>query len=366
MVPSLQRVLRSKKIKKGENKMKKILFSALIVPLALGLLAGCGSSTKADSTSSTKESSTPKQELTKISIGYMPNFSSVGLAVIAQEAGYFEEEGLEVELVEFADGPTIIAAMESGSISVGNIGPGAHKLLPQGKAQVVTMDQLGNADAVLGLKSKGVEKIADLKGKTIAVASGTSSETILKLTLQEAGLTDKDVTLMDMDASAITTAMLSGKIDAAATWSPNTHTIAKELGDDVVTLSNNERYVDTVPTVSSWAVKPGYYEANKEVLTHFTSALMKAMNYRKEDGSEMAAWVAKQLAVDVASVELQLKDGQYFTAKEIGEKLANGELYELYGTQQQNFINTGMLEDSKDLLTPKDYVLSDLLAEATK
>ncbi len=344
--------------------MKKLLLSALMLPLAMGLLAGCGA--KEGNETATSDGTSEKQELTKVSIGYMPNFSSVGLAVIAQEAGYFEEEGIEAELVEFADGPTIIAAMESGSIQLGNIGPGAHKLLAEGKAQVVTPDQLGNADAVLGLKSKGIEKLSDLKGKTIAVASGTASETILKLTLQEAGLTDKDVKLMDMDASAITTAMLSGKIDAAATWSPNTHTIAKELGDDVVWLSNNERYVDTVPTISSWAIKPGYYEENKEVLTRVTKALMKAMDYRKNDGSEMAEWVAKQLAVDVASVEIQLEDGQYFTAKEVGEKLANGDWFNIYETQQQNFVDTGMLEDNGKLLAPKDYVLTDLLEEVTK
>lgn len=347
--------------------MKKFLLSACVLPVALGLLAACGSGGSATESGEKIEPRTEDvQKTAKVSIGYMPNFSSVGLAVIAKEAGYFEEEGIEVELVEFADGPTIIAAMESGSIQVGNIGPGAHKLLAEGKAQVASMDQLGNADAVLGLKSKGVETIEDLKGKTIAVASGTSSETILKLTLQEAGLTDKDVTLMDMDASAITTAILSGKIDAAATWSPNTHTIAAELEDDVVILSDNERYVENVPTVSSWAVKPGYYEENKDVLTRVTRALLKAMDYRKEDGSEMAQWVAKQLAVDVENIELQLQDGQYFTAEEFEEQLANGETYKLYATQQENFVNTGMLEDNGELLTPEEYILTNLITDAGK
>lgn len=349
--------------------MKKILLSTLVLPLAIGFLAACSGGSTPESTAKTDGQSSDVAEaveIEKVSIGYMPNFSSVGLAVIAREAGYFEEEGIDVELVEFADGPTIIAAMESGSIQVGNIGPGAHKLLGQGKAQLAIMDQLGNADAVIGLKSKGIESIEDLKGKTIAVASGTSSETILKLTMQEAGLTDKDVTLMDMDASAITTAMLSGKIDAAATWSPNTHTIAAELGDDVVTLSNNERYVKDVPTVSSWAIKPGYYEENKDVLTRVTRALLKAMDYRKEDGSQMAEWVAQQLAVDVANIELQLQDGKYFTSKEFQEKVASGEMYELYGTQQKNFIDTGMLEDTGDLVQPEDYLLADLINEAMK
>lgn len=50
--------------------------------------------------------------------------------------GYLEEEGIEVNLVEFADGPTIIAAMENGSIDVGYIGQGAHKLCVEGRADI--------------------------------------------------------------------------------------------------------------------------------------------------------------------------------------------------------------------------------------
>lgn len=340
--------------------MKKFLLSVLLLPLTIGVLGACSSG----GASSSKEGA--KEDLTTVRIGYMPNFSSVALAVIAKDAGYFEEQGIKPELVEFADGPTIISAMESGSINVGNIGPGAHVLLPQGKAEVAMMDQLGNADAVLGSKKKGVNSLEDLKGKKIAVATGTSSETILKLTLKKAGLTDKDVELMDMDASAITTAMLSGKIDACATWSPNTHTIKKDMGDDLVELSTNADFTEELPSVTSWAIKPGYYKENKDLMVRFEKAMMKAMDYRKDDGSEMAKWVAKQLAVDESSVEQQLNDGQYFSSKEMNKMASDGELLKLYSTQQENFVNTGMLDKKADLLEPKDYVHTDLIEEATK
>lgn len=41
-------------------------------------------------------------------------------------------------------------------------------------------------------------------------------------------------------------------------------------------------------------------------------------------------------------------------------------MYELYGTQQKNFIETGMLEDTGDLVQPEDYLLADLINEAMK
>ena len=60
-----------------------------------------------------------------LNIAYMPNYASLWSVVTGVNMGYFEEEGLNVHLVEFADGPTIIAAMESGSI--GLILPGMEK-----------------------------------------------------------------------------------------------------------------------------------------------------------------------------------------------------------------------------------------------
>ena len=60
-----------------------------------------------------------------LNVAYMPNYGSLWAVETAINKGYFEEEGLTLNLVEFADGPTIIAAMESGSIDVGYIGQGA-------------------------------------------------------------------------------------------------------------------------------------------------------------------------------------------------------------------------------------------------
>ena len=46
--------------------------------------------------------------------------------------GYFDDENIDVQLTEFSDGPTIIQAMESGSIDVGYIVQGAHNLCING------------------------------------------------------------------------------------------------------------------------------------------------------------------------------------------------------------------------------------------
>lgn len=306
---------------------------------------------------------TSAQELIEINIAYMPNFASLHDIIAGVKSGIFEEEGLKVNLVEFADGPTIIAAMESGSIDIGNIGPGAHVLPIQGRAEIIAFSQLGNADEVIGRTDKGIHAIEDLKGKKIASASGTSAEAILKLTLEEAGLSESDVEIIDMDAAAIVTAMLSGSVDAAATWSPNTTAIKNELGETAVMLSNNVRYATFSPSISSYAVTSGYVEANQEKVTRFLKGLYRAMDYRAEHMDEVAQWTAEQIAVDVETVNDQLLDGDWLTSQQMKELLENGELKTYYEKQQENFINVERL--TKEEARPvEDYVHFDLMTQA--
>ncbi len=113
---------------------------------------------------------------------------------------------------------------------------------------------------MIARSDRGIDSIEDLRGKKIGTASGTSAETILKLALLEADLSEKDVEIIDMDASAIVTAMLSGSIDVAATWSPNTTFIKRELKEKVVVLADNSRYREQSPAIASYVTFPGYSE----------------------------------------------------------------------------------------------------------
>ena len=178
--------------------MKKLLATLMAAAMALSL-AACGStsssaapeSAPADAGSSSAATSEAASESTSaepitMNVAYMPNYSSLVEVVTADKMGYFEEEGITVNLVQFQDGPTIIAAMENGSIDVGYIGSGAHKLCINGQAKIFCFAHVGNGDRVMALKSHGIETAADLAGKTIGYSAGTSSEAILNKTLASA------------------------------------------------------------------------------------------------------------------------------------------------------------------------------------
>lgn len=353
--------------------MKKTLSIFLSAAMAAGMLAGCGGaassaaagSTATGSTASSAASSTATSEAAAdpvtLNVAYMPNYGSLWAVEAAINMGYMEAEGITVKLVEFADGPTIIAAMESGSIDVGYIGQGAHKLCINGRADIFALSHISNGDALIG--GKGITKVEDLKGKKVAYSSGTSSEDILKNSLDKAGMTMDDIQAVDMDASAIVTAMLSGGVDAAATWSPNSLKILSEM-PDATKLTDNMTFSDKTVSLASWIAMPQYCKDHRDVLVRFTRALFKGMDYAAKDHyDEVAKWVSAQTATDYDSVYDQRGDAQWLTGKEVAAGAADGTVGKYYELQKENFVAAGAI-DKTPVPAVSDYVLLDVMKEA--
>lgn len=127
-------------------------------------------------------------------IGYMPNYASLWGVLSAIEQGFFEEEGITIVLTEFPDGPAEIAAMEGNSIDLAYIGKGAHRLCILGSAVIFAPSSVHTVDKVVCMPDSGIQSVADLKGKTIAFNSGSSSESTFNNALTVGGLTREDVT----------------------------------------------------------------------------------------------------------------------------------------------------------------------------
>lgn len=354
---------------------KKVLSLLLATVMAAGLLVGCGTKTETqeatpteapkvennDTQEATTETDTtePAVEPVTLNVAYMPNYGSLWAIENAIAQGYLEEEGITVKLTEFQDGPTIIAAMESGSIDIGYIGQGAHKLAINGQATIFALSHISNGDALIG--GKGITTIEDLKGKKVAYSSGSSSEDILVNSLRKANMTMDDIQAVDMDASAIVTAMLSGGVDACATWSPNSLKILEEM-PDATKLTDNLTFSDETVSLASWIAMPGFAQENRDILVRFTRAIFKAMDYAADDHQqETAELIAKQVAQDVDTVYAQRGDAEWLTGKEVAEGAANGVVEGYYELQKSNFIAAGAVEGNPAV---SDYVLLDVMKEA--
>ncbi|MBM6665672.1 ABC transporter substrate-binding protein [Flavonifractor plautii] len=346
--------------------MKKFLAMLLAVAMLGGALAACGGGETASTPSGNTgtpagNSETPSVETVNINVGYMPNYGGLWSLMTAKEKGFFEEEGLNVTLTQFEDGPTIIAAMENGSVNFGYIGQGAHKLCVQGNATIIALSHISNGDALIG--GPGITTVEDLKGKVVAYSSGTSSEDILRNALTAHNMTMDDIQAMDMDAPSIVTAMMSGGVDACATWSPNSLTILEGM-EGTTKLADNMTFSDTTVSLASWIATPKYLEENRDVTVRFVRALMKAMDYAADGNyEEVAQWCATQAALDYDTMYNQRGDADWLTGKEVVDGVADGTVKGYYELQQKNLLDGGSITE-EDVCPVEDYVDFDLMTEA--
>ena len=337
------------------------LFGAASVATAGLALAGCDGQKKAEEkpAADSGEAKGSDYEPATVRVAFMPNLGSAASLFSGIEQGYFDEVGITVETSQFDAGPAEISAMQSGDIDIAQIGHGAHALCIEGQAKIFAFDQLSKADSVIANKAKGITTAADLKGKTIGVASGTSSEIVLEFVLRDAGLTKDDVTLSEMKVDGMTTALIAGQIDAAATWSPNTVTIKEQLGDNYVLLGNNADYAGEVAFPSSFICLSDYAEKNKDILVRFGAALDKAKVWRDANIDDAAKLLASKLGLPEETLLQATGEGDWATAVEvIGDTPAITAYYE---AQQKVFLDNGRIPAAVPVA---DYLLSDIITES--
>lgn len=298
-----------------------------------------------------------------LNVAYMPNYGSLWAVEAAIHKEFMAAEGITVNLVEFADGPTIIAAMESGSIDVGYIGQGAHKLCINGRATIFALSHISNGDMLIG--GKDITMVEQLKGKRVAYSSGTSSEDILVNSLLKYGMTMDDIQAFDMDASAIVTAMLSGGVDACATWSPNSLKILEEM-PDASKLTDNMTFSDTTVSLASWICMPRFAAEKRDVLLRFTRALFKGMDYAaNEHYDEVSEWISQQTATSYDSVYAERGVAKWLTGQEVAAGAADGTVEGYYLLQRDTFAAAGTVEKDPPPAVA-EYVMLDMMIEAGK
>ena len=224
----------------------KGFFKKAAALLMAGLMAGSMAAVPAFA----EEAEDAAPEKVELNVAYMPNYASLWSVLTGMDKGYFEEEGIEIKLWEFADGPSEIAAMEGGSIDLAYIGHGAHKLCIKGQAEIFAPSSVHSTDRVIVLPSSDVtstDDLANLKGKKVAYTAGSSSETALNGALAVAGLTIDDIDAYEMDATNMVAAMASGSVDACFAWNPYSNQIL-ENNEDAVELE----FATNSVNLSSW------------------------------------------------------------------------------------------------------------------
>jgi len=244
-----------------------------------------------------------KLEQTKVSIAvggknlfyYLP-------LTIAERRNYFKDEGLDIEIADFAGGAKALQAAVGGSADVVS-GAFEHTLLLQAKNQYFREFVLqGRApQIVLAVSKKAMpnyRSVADLKGKKIGVtAPGSSTSIMAAFVLAKAGLKATDVSFIGVGAGAGAIAALeSGQIDAIANLDPVMTKL--DRAGDIRIVSDTRTLADT-KTVFGGNMPAGclytsqsFINRNPNTTQALTNAMVRALKWlQTASGKELIGTV---------------------------------------------------------------------------
>ncbi|WP_051236216.1 ABC transporter substrate-binding protein [Paenibacillus pinihumi] len=166
------------------------------------------------------------QENEKVTVNIAIN-GGLNLLTIAKNKGFFEEAfskaNAEVKWNEFQSSVPLLEGVVSNRVDFSFIGDGT---VVTGKAAnspftVISVTGVeGNQNSVIVKPDSPIKSISDLKGKTIAVAKGSSGHIFLIKALEKNGLSENDVNLVQLQPDEANPAFQAGNVDAWAIWDP--------------------------------------------------------------------------------------------------------------------------------------------------
>ncbi|WP_433473730.1 aliphatic sulfonate ABC transporter substrate-binding protein [Spirillospora sp. CA-142024] len=296
----------------------------------------------------------------KVDFGYIADYNGTSLLAIAEDQKIWEKHGLKVNAKVFTNGPLQIQALGTGDLDVGYIGPGAFWLPASGQSKIIAINTLGNADRVIA--QSGTASLAQLRGKTVGVPEGTSGDMILTLALKKAGLTKKDIKVVNMDASTIVSAFSSKKIEAAGFWYPAIATIKKRV-PGLTELAKNSDFESQMAFPTAFVAGNKFVSGEKDKTAKTIAALREAMEYRTAHMDKSIELTAEMLNVPVEQVKADAANVKVLSVDELDKMTKDGTIDKWLTGMNGYFVDAGKLKSPVD---PKTYYTGDLFTAGIK
>lgn len=263
---------------------KRFLTFTLAMLLSITALTGCNS----------EESTPPKKESLENSTEILPDSKKVVLNEVAHsifyapmyvaiEEGYFEEEGINLEIVTGFGADKVMTAVLSGEADIGFMGSEASIYAYNEGANdyVINFAQLTQraGNFLVAREEMPNFKWNDLRGKTVLGGrKGGMPQMVFEYILKQQGLDpQKDVTInQNIDFGSTAAAFAEGQADYTVEFEPGATTLETgQKGYVVASLGSDSGYVP----YTAFSAKKSYIEKNKETIQGFTNALQKGMDF---------------------------------------------------------------------------------------
>ena len=281
---------------------KIIIFSvmAVIVIVAAVAIINNNTSDKVENTGATE--TRQAEELKKISVSEVTRSVFYAPQYVAIAGGYFEEEGLEIDLTTGQGSDNVMTSVLSNQIDIGFAGPeSCVYVYNEGKEDYPQVfAQVTQTDGSFLVSSENIKdfKWSDLKGKTVIPGrKGGMPYMSLLYVLKKNGLNpEKDLVLDDsIDFDLMATAFSTGKADFVTLFEPTASQIINSGKGYLVTSVGKE--LGKVPYTAYFA-KKSYLEKNSDIIEKFTNAIYKGEQYVKDHSAKEIAELIQEFFPD--------------------------------------------------------------------
>jgi taurine transport system substrate-binding protein len=234
----------------------------------------------------------------QLRIGYqvIPNAELLVKAMGTAEKAFPKSQ---VSWKAFESGRSVNAAMAASSLDLGLVGStgtaiGIANQLPY---QVYFLHNIIGDNEALVVRGN-IRSLAELRGKKVAVPFGSTTHFSLLSALQELGLNQNELTILDMQPAAMLIAWKQGTIDAGFVWQPTLNKLISAKGSVLVTAKN--LYQKGVITADVGVAHQDLVANYPGTLKRYVALLDEAVKFYRENPDRAAAIVAPELGLSAA------------------------------------------------------------------
>ena len=232
-----------------------------------------------------------------------------GIYHIAKEKRFFNTEGVNVELQDYADGAVGKQLISSGKVDMLSLTPETVAILKDAGIDIKAVaftDTSEGGDGIVA--TQNIKTVADLKGKKVAYEEGSPSHFFLSFLLDKQGMSTKDLQSVNVIAPDAGASFVSGNVDAAVTWQPWLSKASDRQGGHLITDSKENPILPALVIFRTQTVNE-----RPQDIRAMLRAVFKAREWALANPNEANAIMAKAFGISVQDVKDQMPDFRWFS-----------------------------------------------------
>lgn len=285
-----------------------------------------------------------------------------GIYFIAQEKGFWEKEGLKVDLQQVDDNAVSKQLLSSNKVD-GIMGwtPETIQVLADSGVPMKVVFATDVSDGADGIIAKeGINTLEDLKGKTVSFESGSPSHLFLSYLLDQKNIPISDLNIVSQTASDAGAAFVAGQVDAAVTWEPWLSKASERSGGHILVSTKNLPILPALP-----AFRTDVLETRSKDVQAFMRGVFEAIAYVKSNPAESYEIIAKGYNLTKQEVADQIPTFHWMSYEENLEYFSQSSdvsAYSIINTAGDLWSRLGLIHSA----TPGESIIDDSFLKSLK